>query len=293
MGVARWFQEFCVALQLDNQTTIQARYGSLTSRLNTDFWSTTSSTAHSLYTGSYGRNTAIRGISDLDMIFELPSSIYTRYSGYAVNGPSALLQAVKTSISRTYSRTSVRGDGQVIQVEFSDGATFEVVPGFRNLDGSYKYPDANDGGRWRETDPRAEIAAVRARNSITNGNLIYLARMMRQWKNEWSVPISGLLIDTLAYQFIENWQYRDRSFLYFDFMCRDFFEYMHSRSRTQGHWRAPGSGHYAYGGELFQYKAGRCYNLALEAIAHESASPKREYSAKSKWREIFGSRFPY
>ncbi|WP_448134655.1 SMODS domain-containing nucleotidyltransferase [Stenotrophomonas rhizophila] len=292
MGVAAWFQAFCNNLQVDNQATISPRYGAITTRLNTDFWNTTSSSAHSLYAGSYGRNTAIRGISDLDMVFQLPYSLYTRYDAYFTNGQSALLQLVKESIERTYSRSSVRGDGQVIQVPFADGIVFEVVPGFANLGGGFTYPDANAGGRWRQTDPRAEIEAIRERSAATNGNLVLLCRMMRQWKSEWSVPISGLLIDTLAYQFIESYQYRDKSYFYYDFYCRDFLKFMSERSRTQNYWRAPGSGHYTFGGELFQYKALRCYNIALEAIEHEQATTSREYSAKRKWREIFGSRFP-
>ena len=41
-----------------------------------------------------------------------------------------------------------------------------------------------------------------------------------------------------------------------------------------------------------QYKAKRCYNIALQAIEYETADPKREWSAKQKWREIFGTVFP-
>lgn len=292
MSVAIWFQTFCAALQVDAVSAISQRYGAITTRLNTDFWMTTSNTAHSLYAGSYGRNTAIRGFSDLDMVFQLPQSLFARYDSYASNGQSALIQTVKTSIERTYSRTSVRGDGQVIQVPFTDGITFEVVPGFQNQNGSFTYPDANGGGRWRQTDPRAEIAAIRNRNAAVNQNLVPLSRMMRQWKAEWVVPISGLLIDTLAYQFIENYEHRAKSYYYYDFLCRDFFKFMSERSRTQDYWRAPGSGHHVFGGDLFQYKALRCYNLAVEAINYELSTPKREYSAKQRWGEIFGSRFP-
>jgi hypothetical protein len=42
----------------------------------------------------------------------------------------------------------------------------------------------------------------------------------------------------------------------------------------------------------FQYKAKQAYNKAVEAIGHETADEKREYSAKAAWREIFGSKFP-
>src|ERR1019366_5617730 len=116
---------------------------------------------------------------------------------------------------RTYSTTSIRADGQVICVPFTDGITFEVVPAFLNKDHtSYTYPDANTGGRWRTTNPRAEIDAVRDRSADCNGNLVPLCRMMRAWKREWEVPIGGLLMDTLAYQFIENYEHRSKSYLY-------------------------------------------------------------------------------
>jgi hypothetical protein len=116
--------------------------------------------------------------------------------------------------------------------------------------------------------------------------------MARAWKQCWDVPIGGLLIDTFAYQFIENYEYRLKSHYYYDWMCRDFFKWVADQDEKQAFWRAPGSGQYVYPRGLFQYKAKRCYNIALEAIAHETADPKREWSAKQKWREIFGSTFP-
>ena len=292
MGIADWFSTFCSAIQVQDGGTISTRYKNITRRLNTDFWDTTSDTAHSLYTGSYGRNTAIAGISDLDMIMQLPYAVYEKYDAHTGNGQSALLQVVKTSVEKTYSKTSIRADGQVIVIPFTDGISFELMPAFINKDDSYTFPDANDGGRWRVTNPKPEIKAIRDRNNVCNGNLVSLCRISRAWKRNWDVPIGGLLIDTLAYQFIENWQYRDKSHLYYDFMCRDFFEWMADQSEEQEYWKAPGSGQSVYGKGLFQYKAKRCYNISLEAIEHETATPKREWSAKQKWREIFGTSFP-
>ena len=292
MALADWFSTFCSTLQIRDGGTIATRYGNITRRLNTDFWTTTSDTSHSLYVGSYGRNTAIAGFSDVDTIFQLPYSVYERYDNYAGNGQSALLQAVKLSIEKTYATTSIRADGQVIQIPFTDGIMFEVVPAFDNNDGSYTYPCANDGGRWKTTNPRPEIAAIRERNAATNLNLVQLCRMMRDWRNKWTVPIGGLLIDTLAYQFIESWQYRDKSYVYYDYMCRDFFKWMSEQDENQEWWRSPGSAQYVWGKGLFQYKAKRCYNLSLEAIEHEIATPKREWSAKQKWREVFTTNFP-
>lgn len=292
MGLAEWFSGFCSNILVQNAAVISRRYQTITSRLNTDFWDTTSETSHSLYVGSYGRNTAIDGISDIDMVFELPLALYHQYDGYTWNGQSSLLQAVRSSIQKTYSSSRVGGDGQVVIVSFSDGVQFEIVPVFTNSTGTYTHPDSNGGGTWRTTNPRAEIEAIRTRNNECIGNLFRLCRMIRAWKIAWNVPIGGLLIDTLAYQFIGSWQHREESFLYYDYMCRDFFNYLKDQDKEQEYWRAPGSHQYVYGKGLFQSKAGRCYNISLEAIEHETANPKREWSAKQKWRDIFGNAFP-
>jgi len=292
MGLADWFSTFCSKLQVQDGGTISSRYRAITRRLNTDFWTTTSETAHSLYVGSYGRNTAIQGFSDLDMVFELPVALYHQYNAHTGNGQSALLQAVRGSMQKTYPSSNVGGDGQVVSVSFTDGMTFEVVPVFTNQADSYTFPNANDGGSWKTTNPRPEIEAIRARNVACNHNLVPLCRMARAWKNKWDVPIGGLLIDTLAYQFIENYEHRDKLYLYYDYLCRDFFKWVADQDENQAFWHAIGSGQYVYPKGLFQYKAKRGYNISLEAIAHETATPKKEWSAKQSWREIFGSTFP-
>ena len=290
MGLAEWFAAFCANLRVQDGGTISTRYKAITRRLNRDFWNTTSDVSHSLYVGSYGRNTAIEGFSDLDMIFELPSDVYFQYDRHQGNGQSALLQAVRNSMQRTYSTSHVGADGQVVSVSFQDGITFEVVPVFNNRAGSYTYPDSNGGGSWETTKPRPEIQAIRDRNNACNQNLVRLCRMMRAWKGQWNVPIGGLLIDALAYQFMECYEHRGKSYLYYDFMCRDFFDWMANQNQEQEYWRAPGSGQAVYGKVLFQYKARRCYNISVQAIAYDTASQK--WSAKQKWREIFGTAFP-
>lgn len=292
MGLGEWFSDFCANIQVQDGGTISSRYKSITQRLNTDFWDTTSDTSHSLYVGSYGRNTAIQGFSDLDMVFELPSDLYYQYDMHDGNGQSALLQAVRSSMQKTYSSSRIGADGQVVIVAFDDEITFEILPVFTNKVGSFTYPDSNGGGSWKTTNPRPEIEAIRTRNNACNGNLVPLCRMMRAWKKKWDVPIGGLLIDTLAYQFIVGWQYKDKSYFYYDFMCRDFFQFMADQDKEQEYWKAPGSEQYVCGKDLFQWKATRGLNISREAITHETASPKQEWSAKQKWREIFGTSFP-
>ncbi len=292
MGLANWFRTFCKDIQVQDVGTISSRYRTITHRLNSDFWDSESYTLHSLYVGSYGRGTAIQGFSDLDMIFRLPYQLYEQYNNHTWNGQSALLQEVRKSIKKTYYSTKIGADGQVIQVDFSNKITFEIVPAFINKRGRFTYPDANKGGKWRITDPKPEIEAIRTRNKDCNGNLIPLCRMMRAWKSNWGVPMGGLLIDTLAYQFIKSWKHRGESYYYYDFMCRDFFNFMANQDREQEFWKAPGSRQRVFRKGPFQRKAKRCYNIAREAISFETSNPKKEWSAKKKWREIFGSAFP-
>ena len=92
MGVGDDFKQFCDTLVVSNRETIGSRYGLITRRLNLEFWDTDSHSAHSFYTGSYGRNTAIGGASDVDMIMQLPYATYEKYNAYQTNGQSALLQ---------------------------------------------------------------------------------------------------------------------------------------------------------------------------------------------------------
>ncbi len=289
MGVAGNFSTFCKNLVVQNQDAISTRYKAITKRLNLDFRGLDSETAHSRYVGSYGRGTAIRGFSDLDMLYGLPSSLYQRYNNYTSNGQSALLQAVKTSIKRTYHDTDVGGDGQVVVVQFADGMRFEVVPAFAK-DGGFIYPDANRGGKWKITNPIPEINALQARDKQVNGNLIRLCRMARAWRRKWSVPIGGLFIDTLAYQFIGSWRYRDKSYSYYDCMSLDFFECLANQNSQQRYWKAVGSGQHVYHKGPFRGKAKQCLRLAEQAIEHQKK--QRYWAEKQSWRQIYGAFYP-
>lgn len=289
MGIAEWFEQFNLNIRMQKSTVddISYRYKRITRQLNDDYYNSSSDVYHSLYVGSYGRGTEIH-TSDIDMIFQLPYSVYERYNLYASNGQSALLQAVKASIEKTY-KSSMKADGQVIVISFTDGVTFELVPAFENDDGSFTHPDSNNGGNWKVTNPRPEISEISSRNLILNKNLKRLCRMARAWKEKWIVPIGGLLIDTLAYNFLSDYEYKDKSYIYYDYISRDFFKYLSEQDTNKSYWLSPGARQYVWRIGKFEYKAKECYNIALDAIGHQEQYP---YTAKSKWREIYGTKFP-
>ncbi len=114
--------------------------------------------------------------------------------------------------------------------------------------------------------------------------------MARSWKHYCNVPIKGLLIDTLAYRFLTNWGYRDKSYLYYDWMSRDFFKYLKEQTSNQTTWYAIGSQQPIYNSGNFRYKATQAYNKSLEAIQNQTDN--FEWTSKQKWRDIYGHRFP-
>lgn len=290
MGVSENFQTFCNNLAISRRDTISTRCRTITQRLNRDFYSSESEIYNSFYGGSFGRGTAIDTTSDVDLLFELPSSVYFQYDGYTGNGQSALLQAMKNSLQKTYSSSYLGADGQVVVIRFTDGIVFEVLPVFLNTSNSYTFPDSNDGGSWKTTDPKPEIKAIQDMDNICNNNLKRLCKMARAWKAEWNVPIGGLLIDTLAYNFFNNWTYRDKSYLYYDWMSRDFFYSLSQCDPNQSYWHAPGSNRYVWRDGGFEYKAKQCYNLTEDAIQQESDG--NQWTSRQTWRKIYGTTFP-
>ena len=289
MNIGELFSTFCSNLIIRDKS-IPLRYKRITSRLNKEYYNSDSDTAHSLYVGSYGRNTAVNSTSDFDILFQLPIDMYYRFNSYTSNGQSALLQDVKAKIGKTYPGSDIKADGQVIVIPFTDGVTFELLPAFINTNNRFTYPTSNNGGSWKITDPKSEQKAMAAINQEVNGNLIRLCRMIRAWKKENNVLIDGILIDTLAYNFISKWEYKTESYWYYDWMSRDFFQYLSNIDSNRSYWYAPGSNSCVHNSGYFQYKAKQAYSTALKAIKYADA--KYEYSAKSEWRNIYGTDFP-
>jgi len=201
-------------IPLITRQSIANRYHTVTKAINREFWNSTSETAHSLYVGSYGRNTAIN-TSDIDILIEIPEDEYNRHSYTKGNGQSRLLQAVKDAIKNTYSRSDIRADGQVVKITFSDNMKFEILPAFPQTscfgDVTYKYPDTNMGGNWRTTDPKSEQKAMKEKNNSSNGLLCATCKHIRIIRDDSysSYHLSGILIDSFVYVAMDRWHFTD------------------------------------------------------------------------------------
>lgn len=269
----------------DTASTVASRRDQIAKALNKDFRSKDGCPDYKLMIGSFGRHTAIKGVSDLDMIFILPPDIRSDYD--SDSGPRRMLERVRDDLTARYPNTSVHVDQCVVRVQFTTNAfKFEIQPAFENSDGSFDYPDTKSAS-WKVTKPREERAATKDCNDRTSKNMRHLARMARAWKNQNGVNMGGLLIDTLVHRFFSQTSVYDSAGTgSFDMMVRDFFAFLKDEPE-QDYYFALGSGQKVHVKEKFQPKAKKAYNRCLEAIADEG-----KVAANKKWREVFGTFVP-
>lgn len=277
------FRDFIYNLKVDNAEQISQRYGEVTASLNKKFRDTESKEANSLQVGSYGRWTAIKGISDLDMLYIVPRG---KWDDYKDGKQLKLLTDTKDAIKARYPNTRVQVDRLVVSVAYTN-FYIEVQPVFEQDDGSFKYPDTYNGGSWKTTKPREEIAAMSEFDIQKNKNLRRLCKMARAWKNKHGVGMGGLLIDTLVYNFLKSTtDYDTKSFFYYDCLTRDFFKYLKEQP-NQDYYAALGSNQRVKVKKKFQKKAEKAYNLCLKAIEAGDTD-----AAFGKWKKVFGRPFP-
>ena len=112
------------------------------------------------------------------ILFDLPKETYTKYDNYESNGQSALLQEVKNILLERYPNTKMKGDGQVVVISFSKYKV-ELVLAFKQTDNRFKYPNSNNGGSWKYTDPLPEIEECKNLNELTTGNFYDVCHMLR------------------------------------------------------------------------------------------------------------------
>lgn len=288
MSVGSRFDAFLnnISLTEVQKTAGSERRASVVGALNSHYWGSSSDTANSKYVGSWGKFTRIRPPRDVDVLFELPTSVYERFRNRAGNKQSQLLQEVKGVLAAKFPNTDVRGDGPVVKVPFVS-YNVELVPAFPLKGGGYWVCVTNDGGEYKKADYDAEIKVVRDSNDLTKGNTRNLVRMMKCWQGYCGVPLKSFWIELIAIEFLKTWAYRDKSSVYYDWMVRDFLKYL--EGKVYGNVFAPGTYEQMYLGDAWLSKAQTARQRAEKACILEADFP---YTAGEEWQKIFGADIP-
>lgn len=286
MTVSTSFSTFLSNIKVNNYDVIGMRYKEITKKLNKCFRDTDSETVNSLQVGSYGRYTGIKGISDLDMLYIMPNGKWDTYK----DKPAKLLADTRDALKERYPSTDIHYDRLVVVVSFAD-FKFEVQPVFEVADDdgvhtNYKYPDSVKSC-YKITKPKQEQEAMTSFKADHGEHHRHLCKMMRSWKNNVGVVMGGLLLDTLAYNFLISREDFDQcSYSDYGFMARDFLEYLKDQPH-QDHYQALGSNQDVKVKHPFKTKAKDSY-----AVAKIACDEPDEQKRNNLWRDVFGYDFP-
>jgi hypothetical protein len=221
------------------------------------------------------------------MVFIIPISEWDRINAIAWNKQNYLLQEVKCVLLDSNPNTDVRGSGPVVIVPFGTYKV-EVVPSFIwNQDGTLINAHTKEGGSWKFSNPFAELADLDKVDADSGGMVRDLCKMMKTWKDCCSVEIRSVCLEIAAIVFIREWVNKGNGHLYYDFMVRDYFEfllrYVNGRGKPAGieEWIPLADG--------WQTKAESAYERAKKACLYEHADDS--FSAVWEWQKIFGPQF--
>jgi hypothetical protein len=265
----------------------QTKQANIRDCLNQYYWGVSSETANSMLIGSWGKRTQVRPSRDIDILFLLPSEVYHRFQTRGNNRQSQLLQEVKGVLSARYSQTALRGDGQVVSIPFNT-IPIEIVPGFRCQDGSIIICDTNDGGNYKTSTAEAEENDLTASDMNCNFNSRALARILKCWQRERSVGLKSFQLERLAVEFLSTWPYRLQSVFYYDWMIRDFLEYLIGRANSTLF--MPGTGEAIFLGSDWLSCAQSSHRSAIAACSFEYDN--LDIPAGQEWQKLFGNSIP-
>ena len=153
-----------------------------------------------LVTGSYARNTFIKGGSDVDL-FAVISKKDCTYGGNLVKS-TTVLNNVREQLLLRYPTTQVATDENAVVVGFSSGISIDVVPAVFDswVSGQsplYLIPDGD--GWWMQACPDLHNKFIRQADEQSTGKLKRVAQLLKHWCNcrVKRVPISSFHIEML------------------------------------------------------------------------------------------------
>jgi predicted nucleotidyltransferase len=194
-AIARRFQTLIERLQPSSaERTRFARHNStVVQRLTASL-----RTVKPVLMGSYTRNTAIGGYSDLDLLVPLRAAEVKW--GNELKSSDTVLKTIRGELSSRFYQSDIGRDGQAIVAAFSDGTQIDVVPGFFTAFDRmpvYAIPDGASG--WMNTSPIRHNKYLKDADFTSGGKLRRIAQLIKFWRftRTPSVPLSSFHVELL------------------------------------------------------------------------------------------------
>lgn len=246
----------------------------------------------SFLTGSYSRHTMIAPLkeADIDIFVVLNTSYYHHYKNGQNGGQAGLLDFLKRTLLKTYTRTpDISRNGQAVTIRFEDFIV-DVVPAFNRQGGGFLIPDSINSA-WISTDPTKHIDIVSQANAAHNGGFIPLIKMIKAWNRNIDRHFRSFHLEVLALHIFNNVTISD-----FPSGMRFFFD----KGRVLVTQKNPDPA--GLGGDVGSYinTQAKIQEAAQRfQLAYERALGAEQYEAQGKttyafdmWGKIFGDYFP-
>lgn len=245
----------------------------------------------SFLTGSYSRNTMIAPLTeaDIDIFMVLDNQYYYHYDGQN-GGQAGLLDFVKRTLRKTYTRTpDISRDGQAVTIRFDD-FVIDVIPAFYRKGGGYLIPNSVSQ-TWLSTDPKKHVELISSANTSHNGDFIPLVKMIKCWNRNIQSNFHSFHLEVLALSILSNVTITD-----FSSGARYYFDKGRTLIAQQNLDPA------GYGGDVGSYINNKdkideavtrfqtAYDRAVKAEYYEAQGQTK--SAVDEWVKIFGNYFP-
>jgi hypothetical protein len=156
----------------------------------------------SYLSGSYARDTAIRPLDDVDIIFEIDQSHWS--SGFfpfnSMPRPDAVLESFAAAVRRRYAGSSVYIQRRSIRLELYH-LNIDVVPAIPNRDDRslINIPD-RDADEWIRSSPQRHSENATRVNKRCEGRFKPLVKLLKFWNSNLpdSIRCKSFLIETIA-----------------------------------------------------------------------------------------------
>lgn len=268
--------------------------------------------------GSFARNTKIRPLDDIDLMYCLSAdnAYYSvddyDSSKYYIHTPNAsnelkllsddynvlnsirvvnkFVNALKNVPQYSNSETKRNQEAAVLNLT-SYAWSYDIVPCFYTVGGFYLIPDGS--GNWKATNPGIDIDNISNVNREFGGKVYQLVRTLKYWNSNFASPkIGSYLFEVLILNFIKN---AGKQNTYNDLNIRDFFYYLHlliiydvtDPKGIQGNINNLSADQR----QRISNKAKECYDIGVSAVDYE-LNKKDQQKAIEHWAKIFGQNFP-
>ncbi len=271
--------------------------------------------------GSFSRKTKTRPLDDIDLMIVLHAQGNWRSSnltgGYTIHVPQdadkqralcnfgtdtlnsiKVINKFKEYLGKvpSYKKAEIKRNQEAVTLELGYEWVYDIVPCFitNPESGSDFFLIPDGSGNWKPTDPRIDKERTTRINGKQDISVLDVVRIMKYWtKRRTASTMGSYFLECLILQYYDS--YGITSSKYIDIELPKMFAYVYNQIDNslndpkgfQGNlntlsWDERKS---------IKDRAELDYNRSTEARRLESDGKQKESIAK--WREIFGSDFPY